>query len=277
MPELDVSLAVLVALAASSSLLGTLGGLGGAIFLVPLLILAGVEPVLAVPLGATSVVAGSLAAGPHQLGTGLVHHRIGISIEVVASVGAVAGAILSDLVSGSALSLILAVVALGAAAAAARPSPQRNLPEGLFGADDAGEWPGTLAGAYRLGDEVVPYQAKRVPAGLSLMSLAGMISGLAGVGGGFIKVPVMREVMHVPVKVAAATSTFTVGVTSAVSLVVFARQGRIDTTAAAAVIVGAVAGGLLGPRLAARIDPQRTRKVIAVLLALVAVVLLVRR
>jgi uncharacterized protein len=277
MPELDVPLTVLVVFAAGSSLVGTLGGLGGAIFLVPLLILAGVEPVLAVPLGATSVVAGSLAAGPTQLGTGLVHHRIGISIEVLASLGAVVGAVISDVVSGGAITVVLAVVALGAAVAAARPSPQRNLPEAMFLADDAGEWPGTLAGAYRLGDEVVPYQAKRVPVGLSLMSLAGVISGLAGVGGGFIKVPIMREIMHVPVKVAAATSTFTVGMTSAVSLVVFARQGRIDTTGAAAVMVGAIAGGLIGPHLAARLDPQRTRKFIAVLLAIVAVVLLVRR
>ena len=56
-----------------------------------------------------------------------------------------------------------------------------------------------------------PTRPSGVPAGLAAMVVAGVVSGLAGVGGGFIKTPVMSEIMHVPVKVAAATSTFTVG------------------------------------------------------------------
>jgi uncharacterized membrane protein YfcA len=91
-----------------------------------------------------------------------------------------------------------------------------------------------------------------------------------------MKVPVMREVMRVPIKVAAATSTFTVGVTAAVSLIVYWRQGRVDLAATSAVIVGAVIGGVVGTRVSARLAPTTTRRVIAVLLAAVAVILVVR-
>ncbi len=268
---------ILVALALVSALLGTLGGLGGAIFLVPLLILAGVEPLVAVPLGAASVVAGSLAAGPSQLRTGMVHHRIGVSIEVVAASGAIVGAVISDAISATALTWILAIVAMIAAIMAARPTPLYNLPNRMFDDDLPGEWPGTLGGSYRLGDEAVPYHARRVPVGLGAMSLAGVVSGLAGVGGGFMKVPLMREVMRVPIKVAAATSTFTVGVTAAVTLVVYARQGRVDAGATAAIVVGAIIGGTAGTRISARLNPQVTRKVLAVLLAAVAIILVVRQ
>lgn len=268
---------VLVALAVGSAFLGTLGGLGGAVFLVPVLILAGVDPLLAVPLGATSVVAGSVAAGPAQLRSGLVHHRLGVSIEVVAATGAIVGAIIGDAISDRLLTYTLAGVALLAAGMSARSSGQYNLPELTHAAEQPGEWPGTLGGSYRLGNEVIPYHARRVPAGLSLMSVAGLISGLAGVGGGFLKVPVMREVMRVPVKVAAATSTFTVGITSAVSLIVYLRQDRVDLVAASAIVLGAVAGGLGGSAVAARLAPAVTRRIVAVLLAVVAVLLVVRQ
>lgn len=267
---------VLLVLSALGASLGTLGGLGGAIFLVPALVFAGVSPEIAVPLGAVTVVAGSLAAGPSQLASGLVHHRLGVSIEVIASAGAIGGAIVGNLLADDVLARLLGVVALGGALFAARRGGMRNLPSPIFSNETPGEWPGTFGGAYRLGREVVPYQARRITAGLSAMLGAGVMSGIAGVGGGFVKVPVMREVMHVPVKVATATSTFTVGVTAAVSLLVYAGQGRVEVQAAAAVIIGAVAGGLLGARVQALLDPVATRRVLAVLLGAVAIVLLVR-
>ena len=102
----------------------------------------------------------------------------------------------------------------------------RNLPEGAFLDDSPGEWPGTLGGTYHFGSEAVPYQARRVAQGLGVSAVAGVISGLAGVGGGFLKTPAMSEVMQVPVKVAAATSTFTMGITAAAGLIVFWGQGR---------------------------------------------------
>ena len=76
--------AVLVGLSLATAMVGTLGGVGGAIILVPVLILLGVDPRIAAPLGILSVAAGSLAAAPRQLGEGVVHHRLGVTLEITA-------------------------------------------------------------------------------------------------------------------------------------------------------------------------------------------------
>lgn len=255
---------------------GTLGGLGGAIILVPLLVLFGVDPLVAAPLGIMSVGASSLASAPGQVRRGLVHHRLGVTVEITASLGAIVGALLADSLSPTLLARLLAVVALAAAVAGGFRKGMRNLPAAGFSADVAGEWPGTLQGAYRLGDDVIPYRARRVPLGLAAMTVAGFVSGLAGVGGGFIKTPVMSELMHVPVKVAAATSTFTVGLTASTALIVFGGQGRIDYRAGAVVVVAGVAGGAIGAQLQGVLAPTLVRRVLSAVLVIVAVILLVR-
>jgi uncharacterized protein len=252
---------------------GTMGGLGGALFLVPVLVLLGVSPLDAAPLGAMAVVAGSLAAAPNQLRAGLVHHRLGVTIECAAGTGALVGALVGTSVSSTAFGRGLAVVALIAALGTLAGRGTYTPPDPLFSFEVAGEWPGTLGGAYRLGDQVVPYEARNVAPGLLAMTGVGVVAGIGGVGGGFLKVPLMRELMRVPVKVAAATSTFTVGITAAITLLVFITQGRVELVSASAVLAGGLAGGVVGARLAHRLAPARTRAVLAVLLAVVAVVL----
>jgi uncharacterized membrane protein YfcA len=108
------------------------------------------------------------------------------------------------------------------------------------------------------------------------MGVAGLMAGTIGASGGFIKTPAMSEVMHVPTKVAAATTTFTVGITSATALVVFAIQGRINVSASAAVILGSLVGGYVGARLQARLSPIAVRRGLSMLLVAVAIALVVR-
>jgi uncharacterized membrane protein YfcA len=271
-----LSLPVLVALGAATAAIGAIGGLGGAVLLVPVLVLLDVSPAQAAPLGLLAVAAGSLAAGPAQLEEGLVHHRLGLTLETAASAGAVVGALLSDHVSAPVLSRLLALAALAAALAGAARTGMRNLPVAELAAESPGEWPGTLSGAYRLGDAVVPYAARRVPVGWMLTLGAGLVSGIAGIGGGFIKTPVMSEVMHVPVKVAAATTTFTVGLTAAAGLAVFAGQHRLDLVAGSAIVAGAMVGGAVGARLQSALDPLLARRGLSALLVVIAAIVLVR-
>jgi uncharacterized membrane protein YfcA len=263
-------------LALATTAIGALGGLGGAILLVPLAVLFGVPASQAAPLGLLSVAAGSLAAGAHQLRESTVNHRIGVVTELGASTGAVAGALLSGAVSDEILTRALAVVAVAAAFAGGRRKGVRNPPSPACSDEDVGEWEGTLAGAYRVGGGVAPYEAKRVAAGVAAIALSGVAAGVAGVSGGFIKTPATTELMHVPVKVAAATTTFTIGITSATALAVFAVQGRIDVGDAAPVIVGSLVGGTLGAVLQARLQPPVVRRALSVVLVLVALVLVTR-
>ncbi len=264
------------AFAAVTSAVGAIGGLGGAVLLVPLLVLTGTSARAAAPLGLVSVAAGSTAAGVRQLGNGLVNHRIGISTEVFASAGAVTGALASGLASDRALKLVLAAVALAAGVLGGRRKGIRNQPDPSLTADDVGEHIGELSGVYQLGDGFVPYRARRFRTGAALFGLSGVVAGLAGAGGGFVKTPASSEVMHIPVRVAAATTTFTIGVTAAAGLIVFALQGRLDVTACAAVCAGSIVGGSLGAAVQSRLAPQQVRMFLSAALVVIAIVMAVR-
>lgn len=272
-----MSLPALALLGLLAALAGSLGGIGGATLLVPALLVAGMEPTVAAPIGLMVVGAGSLASGPRQLREGLVHHRIGLTVELAASVGVVGGALASTQVPEQVLALVLAAAALVGAVAAVARKGVRNLPDASFDQEVVtGEWPGTLGGQYRLGDAVVPYHARRVPLGMALCLGAGVVAGLSGVGGGFLKTPAMSEVMHVPAKVAAATTTFTLGLTAATGLLVYAGQGRLELRAGSAAVLGALVGGLLGARLQSHVSPVTARRLTGLLLFVVAVVVAAR-
>jgi uncharacterized protein len=266
-----------VALGAACALAGSLGGIGGATLLVPVLLALDVEPTVAAPLGLLTVAAGSLAAGSRQVDDGLVHHRLGLTVELTAAAGAVAGALASTHVPEAWLARVLGIAALVGAVATLARSGIRNRPVAAFGAEEtAGEWPGTLGGQYQLAGRVVPYQAQHLPAGLAASLAAGVVAGLSGVGGGFLKTPAMSEIMKVPVKVAAATTTFTLGLTAATGLVIYAIQGRLSIESGAAVVTGALAGGVLGARLQSHTNASVLRRVTGVLLLVVAVVVIGR-
>jgi len=263
-------------LALGTSAVGAFGGLGGAVILVPILVLTGTPAAHAAPLGLLSVASGSLAAGPTQLAERTVHHRLGVTTEIAASAGAIAGALLSGAVSETFLKRFLAAVALAAAAASAlrRDTADRLIerPPDI----DLGEARGSLAGTYPVSDQAAPYQATRLPAGLAVMSTAGVVAGVAGASGGFIKTPATTEIMKVPIKVAASTTTFTVGITSAAALIVFAIHGRIDLGDAAPVVLGSLAGGQVGARLQTRFSPTAVRVALGVVLVIVAGILFAR-
>ncbi len=271
---MDVVGPALLAFAAAT--LGSLGGLGGAILLVPALVVSGTTAAEAAPLGLLMVAASSIAAGPRQLTERSVNHRLGVTVELVASAGAVVGAIVSGLLSDRLLTYLLAIVAAGAAVAGGRRTGLRNRPDPACDASDIGERVGALAGAYPLDGDVVPYRTVRLGSGIAFMALAGLVAGTAGASGGFIKTPAMSELMQVPSKVAAATSTFTVGITASSALIIYAFQGRIDVEAASLVVTASLLGGVAGAALQSHLPPAATRRALSALLVVVAVVLVFR-
>ena len=274
---MTLSLYVVAALTLISSLIGSVVGIGGATLLVPVLLALGVSPVDAAPIGLISVGASSLAAGARQLDEGRVHHRIGLTFELAASAGAAAGALVSSSVGEDVMALVLALAALVGAVAAVARKGVRNLPSGTFGAEEVpGEWPGTLGGQYVLDGRVVPYHAERVPAGLVAALAAGVVSGLSGVGAGFLKSPAMSEIMRIPVKVAAATTTFTLGITATTGLLVYLLRGDLDPEVGSAALAGALIGGMIGARLQTGASPLLLRRITAAILVAIATLLIVR-
>ena len=108
------------------------------------------------------------------------------------------------------------------------------------------------------------------------MTLAGFIAGSAGASGGFIKTPAMTELMKVPTRVAASTTTFTVGITASAALVIYAIQGRIDVETASLIVSTSLLGGVAGAAVQSKLPPAITRRVLSALLLVIAVLLVVR-
>lgn len=272
----DVAALLMAGAAAAAATLGTAMGAGGAVLLVPVLLLAGIDQGAAAAAGLLTVAAGCTAAGPRQLGQQLVNHRLAVTLEAMASTGAVGGALVAALLPPEAFASILAAVLLVAAAATVIRRGVRNRPDPSLTMADTGERPGTLQGAYRLGHQVVPYAATRLPVGLALSAVAGAVAGLSGTSGGYLKTPIMSEVMHVPVKVAAATTTLASGLTAVAALAVYLPRGELAPAWGAAAVAGALVGGRLGARLQEMLSPVLARRSLAVLLVVISVALVVR-
>jgi uncharacterized membrane protein YfcA len=224
-----VILLALIATGLLAGILGALLGLGGGIFLVPSLTLIFHLPIrVAVGTSLVGVIAtsaGVAAVAPRGRGADV---GLALRLEVATTAGAIAGGWLAGLVSAQALSILFACIVFftaGYLLYKARSQDKRGLSERLFHQD---------------------YHPRHWPAGLSVASLAGMVSGLLGVGGGFIKVPVMYAIMEVPLGVATATSNFMVGITAAASVFVYYGRGDIHPLVVIPTALGVFVGAMLG-------------------------------
>jgi uncharacterized membrane protein YfcA len=269
-----VNLFVLLA-ALVTSTIGVLAGLGGSVLLVPLLVFAGWSVAEAAPLALLTVAAASIASGARHLARRTVNHRLGVATGLAAGGGAIVGATVSSLIPQRPLLWILAVASVGAGILGSKKRAVRNpvMPE--LESEDVGERVGKLSGVYANRQGVAFYEVRGVALGLPLMSLIGVLAGASGVSGGFLMTPVTSELMNVPTRVASTTTTFTLGVTSAAALVVYAVAGRIPVAAASAAILGSVIGGRLGAGLQPTLPIRVVRRGLSAVLFIVAVGLVV--
>lgn len=259
-----MSLPWLLGLAAAGAASGTLGavlGVGGGVFLVPVLVLFFQIPMLqAVAAGLVAVIATSSAVASVNVETGLANMRLGIVLELATVLGALGGALLASRMAPSALiglfGVLQAVVGLllwrGPAEAEDHARP-------AAGALDASYYdPATEA--------EVSYRVRRLWAGLAVSLAAGGLSGLLGIGGGVFKVPALHLFCGVPMKAAAATSNFMIGVTAAASAFLYFGRGDVEPVATAAIVLGVLAGSAAGLRLNRRMKDQSLRRAFAALL-----------
>ena len=102
-----------------------------------------------------------------------------------------------------------------------------------------------LNGSFPVPDGIRHYKVSHIPGGFALMSVAGILSGLLGIGSGAFKVLAMDKVMKVPFKVSTTTSNFMIGVTAAASAGLYLHRGYIDPGLAMPVMLGVLLGSLL--------------------------------
>jgi uncharacterized membrane protein YfcA len=252
----------------AAGFLGALTGLGGGVVIVPMLTLAfGVDIRYAIGASLVSVIATSSGAAAAYVREGYTNVRIGMVLEIATTVGAVVGASLTSVVPTSAIAVIFGLVLLHSAYLSSRPHPNR---------DTSAAAPDPLARRLRLdstypdGDGVRAYHVRRLPAGFALMGVAGVLSGLLGIGSGAVKVLAMDRAMRLPFKVSTTTSNFMIGVTAASSAGVYLSRGYVDPGLVMPVMLGVLAGSFLGARVLVAASSRWLRVVFAVVIVLLA-------
>jgi len=232
-----------------AGILGSLVGLGGGVLIVPLLTLAFGLPIsFAIGASIISVIATSSGAAAAYVRDHLSNMRIGMFLELATTTGAISGAFLAGFLAPNILSIVFGVILLISAAPLVFKLAE-ELPQGVKN-DRWADWL-HLASSYpdhHLRQDV-SYQVTHTPLGMAMMYVAGVISGLLGIGSGTFKVLALDTLMRLPLKVSTTTSNFMIGVTAAASAGIYFSRGDLLPLVAAPVALGILIGALIGTRL----------------------------
>lgn len=260
-------IAAVIAAGAVAGGLGSLLGIGGGVFLVPLLNVGfGVDFRVAAATGLMTVIATSSAVSAGTAGRNLINLRLGMLLEVASAAGGLMAGLTVERLSKHTLHLLFAIVTAAIAILMVSRLDKRNVLEATV-------HPGALGGRFHdddTGREIV-YRVKRLPLGLLASLLAGAVSGALGIGGGILKVPILNAWCGVPMRAAAATSALMIGVTAAASAPQYFARGEINPPIAAAAVLGVLLGSRAGLLAGGRARVKWLKILMAVVLAAVSI------
>ena len=248
--------------------LGALTGLGGGVVIVPLLTIGfGVDIHYAIGASLIAVIATSSGAAAAYVREGYSNVRVGMFLEIATTIGALTGAFVATLLPANAIAVTFGLVLLVSAFLSSRARAD----------EDGGGGPNPLAQRLRLDASYPtpegrkPYHVQRVPLGFVLMFVAGILSGLLGIGSGAFKVLALDRAMRLPFKVSTTTSNFMIGVTAAASAGIYLGRGYIRPAVVLPVVLGVLVGSLLGTQVLVRAAPRTLRLVFVGVIVLLAI------
>ena len=258
---------ILLLAAYSAGLLGSLTGLGGGVVVIPVLTLGfGVDFHYAIGAALVASIATSSGSGSAYVKEGITNIRLGMFLEIATTLGAVCGAAVAIYLNNNVIAVIYGAVLLHTAAMQQR---RKSDHEGVQGSEAArrlklfGTWP-------QRDGTVKAYELRNVGGGFGVMYVAGVLSGILGIGSGVLKVLAMDSMMKVPFKVSTTTSNFMMGVTACASAVVYVQRGVIVPEIAFPVMIGVLLGALTGARLLKTMNVRVLRQIFCVAITLVA-------
>ncbi len=252
---------VLAGASVGAGFLGSLTGLGGGVVIIPLLTIAlGVDIRYAIGASLVSVIATSSGAAAAYVREGFSNIRVGMFLEIATTLGALGGAVVAVIVAPSIIAIVFGVVLLVSAFQSLRSHPGES---GSVPSDRLATFL-KMNGTYPAPEGLKEYNVRSVPVGFGLMALAGLLSGLLGIGSGALKVIAMDRAMKIPFKVSTTTSNFMIGVTAAASAGVYLNRGYIDPGLAMPVMLGVLLGSFLGSRILASAQTRVLRIIFAV-------------
>ena len=259
-----------------AGLFGSILGLGGGIIVIPALtLLFNIDIRYAIGASIVSVIATSSSAAATYVRERMTNLRVAMVLEVATTSGALSGAYLAGHLSVRWLYVIFGVM-MGYSSL----MMFRKRHETATVLVKSAPWADYLRlhSSYfdRATGQEVSYRVVSTRIGLGLMYIAGVVSGLLGIGSGALKVPAMDLAMRLPIKVSTATSNFMIGVTAAASAGVYFVRGDIDPYIAAPVATGVLIGAALGPHLMGHLHSTTLRKIFVSVLLVISVQMLLK-
>jgi len=254
--------------ALAAGCLGSLTGLGGGVVIVPLLVLAfGVDIRYAIGASLVSVIATSSGAAASYVREGLSNIRVGMFLEIATTTGALVGAFLAIYLPTRGIAVLFGIILLYSAYGSIRERTEHT----TEAPPDCASTLLRLDSTYPTPDGPRAYRVRRVPLGFALMFVAGVLSGLLGIGSGAVKVLAMDKAMRLPFKVSTTTSNFMIGVTAAASAGVYLGRGYIDPGLAMPVMLGVLAGSMIGARILVSARTAWLRTVFTIVIAVLGI------
>lgn len=250
-----------------AGLVGSLTGLGGGVIIIPLLTLVlGVDIHYAIGASIISVIATSSGSAAAYVKEGITNIRIGMFLEVATTISAIIGAVVTVYINPSYIAVIFGMILLFSAAMMVRKKVDRS------DNDTSGKLAVffKLNGTYPTAEGIKPYAVHNVIGGFLMMFVAGVISGLLGIGSGALKVIAMDNIMRIPFKVSTTTSNFMMGVTAAASAIVYLHRGQIDPGIAMPVTIGVLLGATIGSKILVKTKTDKLKVVFAVVVTFLA-------
>ena len=259
----------------AAGILGSIAGIGGGLVVIPILtLLFGVDIHYAIGASIISIIATSSGAAATYVRDRITNLRIGMFLETGTTIGAIVGAAIAAYLSAVILEtifgtiLIISLIPLLRKIGQEFPTFQelKGLAKKL-----------NLRGDYTERDgRRIEYNATSPGKGLVGMIVAGLISGLLGLGSGTFKVLSMDLWMKLPMKVSTTTSNFMIGVTAAASAGIYFARGDVNPVIAAPVALGILLGSTTGTRFLIKAKNTMIRKIFALVLAASALEMILR-
>jgi uncharacterized membrane protein YfcA len=250
--------------------LGALTGLGGASILIPILVSMGIPVKEAIACGMASIIATSSGSAASYVREKIANVRVAMFLEMFTTVGAIAGATITTLISPTLLYFFFA-----AFLATSFFKSKRTFPKSISSpewSDRLSRWL-NLQGSYfdEAYQRTIEYKVNHPLLGGAGMLLAGLAAGMLGIGAGAFKVTVQENILQLPPKVSSTTSNFIIGMTALAGTSVYLYSGLLNLTLMGPMAVGTTLGAVLGGRVLNKMRNRTLRVLFFVVVAFLIV------
>jgi hypothetical protein len=256
-----------------AGILGHILGVGGGIIMMPVIVLAFGYPMhIAVPASLLAIVANSANVAANNIKKEIVNIPLGLILEIATVSFAIIGGFISLYIRENILQIIFSAVMFTVALIYIRDIRYSN-GNNLKNTHEVCEKNTYFYNYYfdERENKKVYYNVYNIGLTMIVSSIAGVLSSLLGIGGGFIKVPAMNLISKVPIKAAVATSNFMIGITASAGALVYMLYGKIDTHLMATVTIGIYFGSQFSIRYFSKITDKKTKIILIILIIIVSI------